>query len=72
MPVAPNLLSSNFTREAPNRVWASDIPSSPTGEGWPYVAIVPPSWPKPPVVTASVKTSGTRAVTIGMSPRTPH
>lgn len=72
MPVAPDLLSSNFTPEAPNRVWASDIPSSQTGEGWPYVAIVPPSWPKPPIGTASVKTSVARAVTIGMSPCTPH
>lgn len=40
MPVAPNLLTRNFTPEAPNRVWTGDITYIQTGEGWLYLAIV--------------------------------
>ena len=38
LPVAPNLLSRNFTQEACNRVWVSDITYIPTREGWLYLA----------------------------------
>ena len=40
MPVADNLLARNFTPEAPNRVWTSDITYIATGEGWMYLAVV--------------------------------
>jgi transposase InsO family protein len=36
----PNLLDRNFTTQAPNRVWASDITYVKTWEGWLYVAVV--------------------------------
>jgi len=38
LPVAPNLLSRNFTQEACNRAWVSDITYIPTREGWLYLA----------------------------------
>ena len=38
--VAPNLLERNFTPEAPNRVWASDITYIATDEGWLYLTAV--------------------------------
>ncbi len=40
LPVAPNLLDRNFTPEAPNQVWTSDITYLWTNEGWLYLAIV--------------------------------
>jgi putative transposase len=38
LPVAQNLLSRNFTQEACNRAWVSDITYIPTREGWLYLA----------------------------------
>jgi putative transposase len=38
LPVAPNLLSRNFSQNACNRVWVSDITYIPTHEGWLYLA----------------------------------
>jgi transposase InsO family protein len=38
LPVAKNLLSQNFTANAPNRVWLTDITYIPTDEGWLYLA----------------------------------
>lgn len=40
LPVAPNLLDRNFTPEAPNQAWTSDITYLWTNEGWLYLAIV--------------------------------
>ena len=40
LPIAPNLLERNFTPDAPNRVWTSDITYLWTNEGWLYLAIV--------------------------------
>ncbi len=40
LPIAPNLLNRNFTPDAPNQVWTSDITYLWTGEGWLYLAIV--------------------------------
>ena len=40
LPVAPNLLERNFTPDAPNQVWTSDITYLWTAEGWLYLAIV--------------------------------
>jgi putative transposase len=40
LPVAPNLLDRDFTPEAPNQVWTSDITYLWTDEGWLYLAIV--------------------------------
>jgi transposase InsO family protein len=40
LPVAENLLDRNFTPEAPNQVWTSDITYLWTNEGWLYLAIV--------------------------------
>lgn len=38
-PVAENVLDRNFTPEAPNTVWASDITYIPTREGWLYLSV---------------------------------
>jgi transposase InsO family protein len=40
LPVAPNLLNQQFTTDAPNRVWTSDITYIRTQEGWLYLAAV--------------------------------
>ena len=40
LPVADNLLDRNFTPNAPNQVWTSDITYLWTDEGWLYLAIV--------------------------------
>ena len=37
LPIAPNLLDRNFTPEAPNQVWSSDITYIATDEGWLYL-----------------------------------
>jgi putative transposase len=39
-PVAPNLLGREFSAEAPDRVWVSDITYVWTREGWLYLAVV--------------------------------
>ena len=38
--IAPNHLDQNFTVEAPNKIWLSDITYVATQEGWLYVAVV--------------------------------
>lgn len=40
LPIAPNLLERNFSPEAPNQVWTSDITYIPTDEGWLYLTSV--------------------------------
>lgn len=40
LPVAPNLLNRQFTVQAPDRVWTSDITYIATDEGWLYLAVV--------------------------------
>ncbi len=40
LPVAENLLARDFTPEAPDRVWSSDITYIATDEGWLYLAVV--------------------------------
>ena len=40
LPVAPNLLEQNFSVDAPNKVWVSDITYIWTNEGWLYLATV--------------------------------
>jgi len=40
LPVAENLLARDFTPEAPDRVWSSDITYVATDEGWLYLAAV--------------------------------
>ena len=40
LPVAENLLNRQFSPEAPNQVWASDITYIATAEGWLYLAVV--------------------------------
>ena len=40
LPIAPNLLERNFTPEAPNTVWTSDITYIATDEGWLYLTAV--------------------------------
>ncbi len=37
---APNRLAQDFTAEAPNRKWVTDITYLPTAEGWVYLAVV--------------------------------
>src|SRR5690606_15296094 len=39
-PVYENALNRNFTAQAPNQVWVSDITYLRTGEGWVYLASV--------------------------------
>ena len=38
LPVAENLLNRDFTAQAPNQKWVSDITYIPTDEGWLYLA----------------------------------
>ena len=40
LPVAENVLDRQFSPEAPNESWVSDITYVPTREGWLYVAVV--------------------------------
>jgi putative transposase len=40
LPVAPNLLARDFTSNAPDRIWVSDITYIWTGEGWSYLAAI--------------------------------
>ena len=40
LPVAPNLLEQNFTADAPDQKWVSDITYIWTEEGWLYLAVV--------------------------------
>ena len=40
LPVAPNVLQQNFSAEAPNQKWASDITYLWTAEGWLYLAVI--------------------------------
>jgi len=40
LPVAPNLLEQDFTAQAPNQKWVSDITYIATDEGWLYLAVV--------------------------------
>ncbi len=40
LPIAPNLLERNFTVQAPNQVWTSDITYIATDEDWLYWAAV--------------------------------
>ena len=40
LPIAQNLLDSDFTPEAPNQVWTSDITYIATDEGWLYLTVV--------------------------------
>ena len=37
---APNVLDRDFTAEAPNRKWVTDITYLPTAQGWVYLAVV--------------------------------
>lgn len=39
-PISPNLLDRNFTADAPNRCWVSDITYIDTTEGWLYLCSV--------------------------------
>ena len=39
-PIAPNLLDRDFTAEAPNRVWVTDITYLHTTQGWLYLAVI--------------------------------
>lgn len=40
LPVAPNLIERDFTADAPDHLWVSDITYIPTGEGWLYLASI--------------------------------
>lgn len=39
-PVAPNLVERNFTADAPNKVWVSDITYLATRSGWLYLTVI--------------------------------
>ena len=39
-PIAPNVLKRDFTPEAPNRSWVTDVTYVHTGEGWLYLAVM--------------------------------
>lgn len=39
-PVAPNLLERNFTADAPDKVWVSDITYLATRSGWLYLTVI--------------------------------
>ena len=40
LPVAPNVLQQDFSAEAPNQKWVSDITYLWTAEGWLYLAVI--------------------------------
>mgnify|MGYP000594437493 CR=1 FL=1 len=40
LPVAPNLLERNFTAQAPDKVWVSDITYLATRKGWLYLTVI--------------------------------
>lgn len=40
MPVAPNVLARQFTTNAPNKAWVTDVTYIPTAEGWLYLAAI--------------------------------
>jgi putative transposase len=40
LPVAPNTLARDFTADAPNEAWVTDITYIPTREGWLYLAAI--------------------------------
>jgi putative transposase len=40
MPVAPNVLDRDFTADAPNKIWVTDITYVWTREGWLYLAAI--------------------------------
>lgn len=40
LPVADNILKRQFTADAPNKVWLSDITYIPTQEGWLYLSAI--------------------------------
>jgi transposase InsO family protein len=40
MPIAPNTLARDFTAQAPNEVWVTDITYIATREGWLYLAAI--------------------------------
>ncbi len=39
-PVAPNVLSREFTATEPNKKWATDITYIPMVQGWLYLAVI--------------------------------
>jgi putative transposase len=39
-PVAPNVVARDFSPEAPNRLWVTDMTYVPTREGWLYLAVI--------------------------------
>jgi transposase InsO family protein len=39
-PIAPNVLNRDFTTDAPNKAWVTDITYIPTREGWLYLAVI--------------------------------
>ena len=39
-PVADNLIARDFTADAPDRKWVTDITAFPTGEGWLYLSAI--------------------------------
>lgn len=39
-PIAPNVLEREFTADAPNKAWVTDITYIPTQEGWLYLAAI--------------------------------
>lgn len=39
-PIAPNVLKRQFTSDAPNKAWVTDITYIQTGEGWLYLAAI--------------------------------
>ena len=46
---APDRLERDFTAEAPNQNWVSDITSVPTGQGWLYMATAVDLYSRPVV-----------------------
>lgn len=40
LPVPPNLLARDFTQDAPNKVWVTDVTAIYTATGWLYLAVI--------------------------------
>lgn len=40
LPIAPNIVNRNFTADAPDKLWVSDISHIAARESWLYLAVI--------------------------------
>lgn len=78
LPVAPNLLGQDFSAQAPDEKWVSDITYVPTREGWLYLAAILDlfsrkvvGWSMDQTMTASLVTQALRMALHSRRPASP-